>query len=430
MGRKSPIEPHAIQAKAVVIEEIDDLGRAMCIDQFGFRHTLFRHTTRAKGMYPAEGEKWMIDRTIAGTWTFACLLIPNPPTISGTRSANPALGNLLSTLADGGLIIDETTEGTAPGGGGVTDHGALTGLADDDHPQYAKEADLGTAAAADVGDFAPVVHDHDGDYDTLGAASSAIVAHLAATDPHGDRAYADGLIAAADALATDLAAKIPKSLVDAKGDLLVGTADDTVARLAVGSDGTVPVADTNSTSGILWARPARPALFASGGYTAVAASSSAVGQTNNRLFYLPFFVPRRMTFDRVAVNHTATTTTTGGVRLGLYATATAGGAPGALITDYGVADLTTAAGVKELTISTTLDPGIYWAAAAYQYTGSNPSCTSAGAAQIAIPLASPTTASGSYYYFQSSVSGALPSNATVSLSGYTTQAPLVWLRSV
>lgn len=151
MGRR-PLEPHAVQAKAVVIEDIDDLGRAMCIDQFGFRHTLFRNTTRAKGMYPAVGEKWMIDRTIAGTWTFACLLVPNPPTISGTRSANSALGNLISALAEGGLIIDETTEGT--GGSGVTDHGELDGLADDDHPQYAKAADLGSAAVADIGDFA------------------------------------------------------------------------------------------------------------------------------------------------------------------------------------------------------------------------------------------------------------------------------------
>lgn len=29
----------------------------------------------------------------------------------------------------------------APGGGGVTDHGALTGLTDDDHPQYLTEAE-------------------------------------------------------------------------------------------------------------------------------------------------------------------------------------------------------------------------------------------------------------------------------------------------
>jgi hypothetical protein len=49
---------------------------------------------------------------------------------------------------------------------------------------------------------------------------------------------------------TLLAAKIAASLVDAKGDLLVGTANDTVARLAVGSDGKALVADSTQTGGL------------------------------------------------------------------------------------------------------------------------------------------------------------------------------------
>lgn len=43
-----------------------------------------------------------------------------------------------------------------------------------------------------------------------------------------------------------------RTLVDAKGDLLVGTAADTVARLAVGSDGTVLIADSTQTAGVRW----------------------------------------------------------------------------------------------------------------------------------------------------------------------------------
>ena len=46
---------------------------------------------------------------------------------------------------------------------------------------------------------------------------------------------------------------IPASTVDAKGDLLVGTADDTVTRLAVGSDGHVLTADSTVASGVKWA---------------------------------------------------------------------------------------------------------------------------------------------------------------------------------
>ena len=44
------------------------------------------------------------------------------------------------------------------------------------------------------------------------------------------------------------------SLVDAKGDLLVGSADNTVAKLSVGTDGYVPVADSAAPSGIAWKR--------------------------------------------------------------------------------------------------------------------------------------------------------------------------------
>ena len=50
-----------------------------------------------------------------------------------------------------------------------------------------------------------------------------------------------------------------KSLVDAKGDLLVGTADNTVARLPVGTtNGFVLTVDSNETAGVKWAVAAAP----------------------------------------------------------------------------------------------------------------------------------------------------------------------------
>lgn len=44
-----------------------------------------------------------------------------------------------------------------------------------------------------------------------------------------------------------------KGLVDAKGDLLAGTADNTLARLAVGANDTALVADSAETTGVKWA---------------------------------------------------------------------------------------------------------------------------------------------------------------------------------
>jgi hypothetical protein len=57
--------------------------------------------------------------------------------------------------------------------------------------------------------------------------------------------------------AYDLAdAAVAKSTIDAKGDVLAGTADNTIARLAVGANGTVLTADSGETTGLKWAAPA------------------------------------------------------------------------------------------------------------------------------------------------------------------------------
>lgn len=46
------------------------------------------------------------------------------------------------------------------------------------------------------------------------------------------------------------------TVVDAKGDLIVGTAADTVARLAVGTNGHTLVADSSTSTGLAWSAPA------------------------------------------------------------------------------------------------------------------------------------------------------------------------------
>jgi len=52
---------------------------------------------------------------------------------------------------------------------------------------------------------------------------------------------------------TALDARIAKSLVDAKGDLIVASADNTVARLGVGTNGYLLTANSAATNGVEWA---------------------------------------------------------------------------------------------------------------------------------------------------------------------------------
>lgn len=54
------------------------------------------------------------------------------------------------------------------------------------------------------------------------------------------------------AVDTTMATMLPKTVIDAKGDLIAGTAADTVARLAVGTNGQVLKANSSAATGLEW----------------------------------------------------------------------------------------------------------------------------------------------------------------------------------
>lgn len=60
--------------------------------------------------------------------------------------------------------------------------------------------------------------------------------------------------------AFDVATAIPNTIIDAKGDLLAGTAADTVGRLAVGTNGYYLKADSTTATGLTWAAVAQYSL--------------------------------------------------------------------------------------------------------------------------------------------------------------------------
>ena len=80
-----------------------------------------------------------------------------------------------------------------------------------------------------------------------------------------------------DAADATMATMVPKSIVDAKGDIIAATAADTVSRLAVGANDTVLTADSTAATGLKWATPSAGAAFSG----AQARNSSSQSITNN-----------------------------------------------------------------------------------------------------------------------------------------------------
>lgn len=80
-------------------------------------------------------------------------------------------------------------------------------------------------------------------------------AAVAAGGPYGLQVVNDGPFGTEVDGLVPFVESLPASLIDAKGDLIVGTADNTAARKAVGTDGQVLTADSASTGGIKWATP-------------------------------------------------------------------------------------------------------------------------------------------------------------------------------
>ena len=159
-------------------------------------------------------------------------------------------------------------------GGGVSTHAALPDLASSGHPASAIAfTPTGSIAATTVqAAVAEVATDAAVSYQPLDSDLTAIAA-LSTTS------YGRALLALADAAAartnlglggaatlavgtsagtvaagddSRITGAVPASLVDAKGDLIAATAADTVARVAVGTNGYVLVAQSGATPGVAW----------------------------------------------------------------------------------------------------------------------------------------------------------------------------------
>jgi lysophospholipase L1-like esterase len=144
-------------------------------------------------------------------------------------------------------IVDGTTNHTFTAADDTKLGGIATGATANstDAQLRDRSTHTGTQLAATVSDFTEAAQD---------ATAAMLTAGANVTLTYNDAANTYTVAAA-----TTGAAGIPAALVDAKGDLIAATADDTVARLAVGGNGQVLTADSTATTGLKWAASATAA---------------------------------------------------------------------------------------------------------------------------------------------------------------------------
>lgn len=136
------------------------------------------------------------------------------------------------SMLEGGMylvhdVVDTGTLLGGAGGGGVTDHGALTGLADDDHTQYHNDA-RGDAR------YSPLGHAHTGTYQPLDADLTTIAALDSGTSTGVMATEAAGWV-------KRTYAQVKTSLGLVKGDVGLGNVDNT-------SDANKPVSTAQQTA--------------------------------------------------------------------------------------------------------------------------------------------------------------------------------------
>lgn len=176
----------------------------------------------------------------------------------GGPPTGAAGGQLDGTYPDPDIATSVAGAGLAGGGGSPISVGAGTGVTVNANDVAVDTGVIATLAAVATG------------YQPLDSDLTAIAA-LATT------AFGRSVLIQADAAAVRTLIDAPSNaeavldtIIDAKGDLLAGTAADTIARLAIGANGTVLTADSAETTGMKWAAPAGggPPSGAAGGQLA------------------------------------------------------------------------------------------------------------------------------------------------------------------
>jgi len=156
---------------------------------------------------------------------------------------------------------------------------------------------------------------------------------------------------------------IQQTLLDAKGDIIVATANDTPARQAIGTNGDILTADSALTNGLKWAIEKSAGMYPRANYVpvgGVVTTRSSKAATLNALFYIPFLLLRDATLSGIAFEVSGISALAV-VRAGIYAPDSSFLPSGAAVADYGTTDASTT-GTKTFSVSTALTAGLWFLA--------------------------------------------------------------------
>ena len=205
----------------------------------------------------------------------------------------------------------------------------------------------------------------------LGDAATRDVGTTAGTVAAGDdsrlsdaRTPTDGSVSTvkiADGAVTDAKLanpKIPLGLIDAKGDLLVGSAAETATRLAApGNDVSRLVPDSAASVGLAWRQERLAVPVGNYWFSTIAnATGSQIPSTVGQGIAWVVDVPHPMTVSEVRLECTAAYTAGTTMRLAAYSMHADGSKPNTLIADLGTIAVD-ATGIKAITGLTLVLPG-------------------------------------------------------------------------
>ena len=234
-------------------------------------------------------------------------------------SVNGQTGVVVLDAGDVGADPAGTAAGLVDDLSGVTNAATARsnlGLVNVDNTSDANKP-VSTAQQTALDGKAAASHSHSGADITSGTVSTARLgtgAANATTFLRGDQTWA----------AAGGSETLPASIIDAKGDVIVGTAADTAARLAVGADGQVLTADSGEASGVKWAAGSepeppwawmpRPYPMQAGYWIGLRTQTEVMNEPVGTLLIMRLWLPP--SFDRIAIHASSGGDST--FRLGWY----------------------------------------------------------------------------------------------------------------